>query len=396
MLAMIFVNDNLDVSGTLIPWLMKHYDGPSGMTYADVVFPAFLFMVGMSIPFALGGRLDRGESLLKTIGHVLGRTGSLLFLGILAVNGTPDSEKMGWSGSLWCTFVYLCALAAFCDFSPPRPLGADEERRNTRRKVAQVVRSVGWLGLIFLALAFRNKNGRPLLVLWPFYVHHIWYGILGYIGWAYLVSSILFLTCGKSLNRILACAVLLMCLYPASKTGMFDGWWIAQHVNIGVALGSRAFITAAGLFLGTLLRSSAPADTQRRVSFALLLTAGFVVAAILLNGLYGTSKERATPSWSLWGCAITTLLWLMFYFLADLRPPNLVVRALALAGGNVFLAYIFSEMLPFVLDTLGWHQWYDSIAHISLGVAVLRGIVCSLLILLVTTALNRVGFRLRL
>ena len=54
MFTMIFVNDLAGVSPTLIPWWMRHFkaDG-NGMTIVDLVFPAFLFLVGMSIPSAL-------------------------------------------------------------------------------------------------------------------------------------------------------------------------------------------------------------------------------------------------------------------------------------------------------------------------------------------------------
>ncbi len=107
MLVMIFVNDLGDVRGDIVPAWMKHFRGENGMTFVDLVFPTFLFIVGMSIPFALGGRLKKGEPAWRIFFHVLLRTLSLLFLGIMMVNGTPSSEKMGWSGPLWTTLMYL-------------------------------------------------------------------------------------------------------------------------------------------------------------------------------------------------------------------------------------------------------------------------------------------------
>src|SRR5215831_10116467 len=67
-LVMMFVNDLHGVTGA--PAWMKHIQ-PSdsdGMTFVDVVFPAFLFIVGMSIPFAIGRRLERGERLSSVWG----------------------------------------------------------------------------------------------------------------------------------------------------------------------------------------------------------------------------------------------------------------------------------------------------------------------------------------
>src|ERR1700684_2867739 len=86
MFMMIFVNDLAGAPEKIVPDWMAHFSDRhkegSGMTFVDLVFPAFLFIVGMSIPFALGSRLDRGEPLGKTILHIVVRALSLLFIGI--------------------------------------------------------------------------------------------------------------------------------------------------------------------------------------------------------------------------------------------------------------------------------------------------------------------------
>src|SRR5579871_4525388 len=92
-LVMIFVNDVAGVAGT--PAWMKHIQPPNadGMMFVDVVFPAFLFIVGTSIPFAIGGRLGRGEPMGRVWLHILGRTLSLLILGVFMVNEDDVSER---------------------------------------------------------------------------------------------------------------------------------------------------------------------------------------------------------------------------------------------------------------------------------------------------------------
>src|ERR1700748_3453979 len=68
MFTMIYVNDFPEDVGS---WWMHHAPGSADwMTFVDIVFPGFLFLVGMSIPIALGSRLNKGEPLWKTIGHV--------------------------------------------------------------------------------------------------------------------------------------------------------------------------------------------------------------------------------------------------------------------------------------------------------------------------------------
>ncbi|HNM46837.1 MAG TPA: DUF5009 domain-containing protein, partial [Candidatus Sumerlaeota bacterium] len=59
--AMVFVNSVAEKKG--IPGWMEHVpQGVEGMTFADVVFPAFLFIVGMVIPVAYERRRERGDS----------------------------------------------------------------------------------------------------------------------------------------------------------------------------------------------------------------------------------------------------------------------------------------------------------------------------------------------
>src|SRR5580704_17834221 len=95
MFTMIFVNDLAGVSHNIVPAWMRHFHGQSGMTFVDLVFPAFLFIVGMSIPLALGGRLDKGQPVWKVLAHVVVRTLSLLLIGILMVNDeSSDSAAL--------------------------------------------------------------------------------------------------------------------------------------------------------------------------------------------------------------------------------------------------------------------------------------------------------------
>src|SRR5262247_1721897 len=70
MVLMIFVND----LGTLkdIPlWLEHVKPGVDGIGLADVVFPAFLFIVGLSLPFAVENRRKKGDTELQLVIHVV-------------------------------------------------------------------------------------------------------------------------------------------------------------------------------------------------------------------------------------------------------------------------------------------------------------------------------------
>ncbi|HEX2973328.1 MAG TPA: DUF5009 domain-containing protein [Tepidisphaeraceae bacterium] len=397
MFAMIYVNDIAGASSAIVPWWMRHYkaDG-NGMTFVDLVFPGFLFVVGMSIPFALGSRIAKGEPLWRVLLHVALRTLSLLFIGIVMVNESPDSDKMGWSASLWSALMFLSAILAFSVVSPPSRSPSPANRKSTSQILGLALRIVGFASLVFLIFAYRGQDDHRIVTLVPFSIHTEWYGILGLIGWAYLVAAIVYLLFRTHRTALLACVVLLFCLYPADRKGMFDGFWLANYVGIGGMLGSQAAIAVAGLLLASVLVAPDITTTGSRVRFTFLFIAGCSIGAWLLHGLYGINKNGATPSWCLWACAITATLWLLFYGLSDVLPLRFLTRPFAIAGQNVLLAYLLHNLLYPTLDLLHLDNWYYHLAQPDLAHAVGRSVGCAVVILTVSSLLNRVGFRLRL
>src|SRR5688572_28868327 len=57
MVLMIFVNDLWSLTNIPV-WLLHTTADQDGMGLSDVIFPAFLFIVGMSIPFAINSRSE--------------------------------------------------------------------------------------------------------------------------------------------------------------------------------------------------------------------------------------------------------------------------------------------------------------------------------------------------
>ena len=398
MLIMIFVNELSGVSQKVVPSWMRHFHGESGMTFVDVVFPAFLFIAGMSIPFALGGRIAKGEPQWKIILHVLTRSASLMLIGVMMVNGWPDSGKMGWSGALWCTLLYVAAIFAFCSIRPSAKGAAPAPGARAGAIVAVGLRVMGFATLVYLAFAFIGKDDHRIITLSPFSISTSYYGILGEIGWSYLIAALIFLAFRNHRTALLGCLALLYCLYPAYKLGAFGSFWLAHHLDIG-GTGTHAAITLAGTLLATTLATADTATHGTRARFTLLLVAGCVAAALLLNGLYGVSKNNATPSFCLWTTAIAAALWLGFYYLADVRPESHAVKLakpLAIAGGNVLLAYLLSEMWHPFLSVIHLRAYYSQFAELNLTCALLRASCCAVVILAFTALLNRLGFRLKL
>lgn len=59
----------------------------NGFAFYDMVFPLFLFIAGVAMPFSLTKRLDRGEDKKKLMRHVIVRGLILVALGLIMSNG---------------------------------------------------------------------------------------------------------------------------------------------------------------------------------------------------------------------------------------------------------------------------------------------------------------------
>ena len=172
-LVMIFVNELAGVRD--IPQWMKHMPRDAdAMSFVDVVFPGFLFIVGMSIPFAINQRLKKGASFFQLQQHILFRTLGLLVLGFFMVNaeGGYDEKAMGISINLWSILFFAAVLLIWKVY------------RTSNKVLVYTLRTIGFIVLIILAFIYRGKDGE--------YITPRWWGILGLIGWAYLYSCIFY------------------------------------------------------------------------------------------------------------------------------------------------------------------------------------------------------------
>lgn len=117
MLLMIFVND---VSGVKnIPEWIEHVSGKAdGLGFADTVFPTFLFIVGLSIPFAIRNRLNKGEAFLNIALYIVTRSVALLVMGFFHVNSEEYSSEALLPRYLWILFVTIGFFLIWLDYAP--------------------------------------------------------------------------------------------------------------------------------------------------------------------------------------------------------------------------------------------------------------------------------------
>ncbi|HXY41169.1 MAG TPA: heparan-alpha-glucosaminide N-acetyltransferase domain-containing protein [Vicinamibacteria bacterium] len=101
--GMILVNNPGDESVAYWPLLHAQWNG---WTPTDLVFPFFLFIVGVSMSYSFRSRLDKGASRAALMKHVLWR-GLVLFALGMFLNGFPDRYHL----SSWRVYGVLQRIA---------------------------------------------------------------------------------------------------------------------------------------------------------------------------------------------------------------------------------------------------------------------------------------------
>ncbi|MBL1212053.1 MAG: DUF5009 domain-containing protein [Ignavibacteriae bacterium] len=379
---MIFVNDLISVSN--ITYWLKHMPADeSGMTIPDIVFPAFLFIVGMSIPLAFKKRLSLGESKIKIILHILIRSAALLILGILMVNiGRLNEDLTGMPRNLWSLLMFISVILLWNTFPADGKL---------KRRIYFSLKIIGACTLIILMVIFRSGTADE-----PTWLATSWWGILGLIGWAYLASSIIYLFAKDNITTIIAAIGICIAVYIGDHSGAFDFLiFNKSFLLIGPHLAGHATITLSGVLLTLLFsKNGFLAEPNKKIKQGILFALTSAIIGYCLHPLYGVSKIYTTPAFSLYSVSICVLSFLILYWIVDLKKKGELFRIFDPAGSNPLLTYILPSIIYSIIAVIGLSSYMDFWREGILGV--LRSIIFSFLILWITYLMTKINIKLKL
>jgi len=341
-LVMIFVNSIAGMSG--IPFILRHAAADMDtFTITDMVFPGFLFIVGVAIPLSLEKRRAIGESLIKILRRISLRTAGLLFLGILFVNENRYSEAAtGIGRDLW----YLLALLATVVLWMTYP----KTENPSKRRLYLGLRIGAAAILLILVLIWRGQNPDGTLAG----LRHSWWGILGMIGWTYLGGSLLYLLVKGDRAWLMGGLGFQVALYIGARHGVLGFLEpINDFVHIGNIFGSHLAIVTAGMLIGTLFTpAGAGLKPRSRIAWMAVFSGGLLAAGFLLRPLHGFSKIYGTESYCLATSGICGLLLLLFYWLMDVVKLRGWADFLRPVGANPLLAYILPDIVRSLIDLI--------------------------------------------
>jgi len=322
-IAMIWVNYLAGMPG--IAWWLEHA-GPraDGVTVPDLVFPGFLFMVGMAIPLAM--QRHCGHVTPALLGRLLWRSASLMLAGVVLANAYRyDAQAALLPRAPYFLLFYVAMLLLW------------------RQDAGQRERALGGALMLFLLATFRGAVNGEFSSTW---LQPSWWGILGMIGWAYLLCSLLYLVCRGSGMALMGVFSLLIALYMGGTAGSLDFLPDSIHrfVNVPQVLGSTAANVLAGTLVGQLFLRSAALSHGQRIRFMAWFALGLLAAGLLLRPYHHINKIAATESYTLVCSALILALFLVFYVVIDVWRWRAWAVVLLPAGTNALFAYIVPDL----------------------------------------------------
>jgi heparan-alpha-glucosaminide N-acetyltransferase len=369
MFLMIFVND-LWTLKEIPAWLEHTQAREDGMGLADTVFPAFLFIVGLSVPFAIGSRLEKNQSKRKIISHILFRGIALLVMGFMHVNLEHyNSAAALLPKPAWQILLTISFFLVWLDYP-----------RTWSQQKKWLLQGAGIALLVFLAIVYKGGNQEKTEWLKPH-----WWGILGLIGWAYLLCAIIFVLSGGRLSITIATLLFFLLFNIAAHAGWLSALHPIKKYVWLVGDGAMPALVMAGVMASQLYN-------RRMIVLAAIATA-FLGAGFLLRPYFIISKILATPSWVMICTAISLYVFTALIFIADIKKKHHWFSIIRPAGTSTLTAYL----LPYI------HYAIYSMIGVSLplmlrtGVAgIFKSLLYALVIILITGLLEKWKLRLKI
>ena len=375
---MLFVND-LYVPG--VPHWMVHTDANyDGMGLADWVFPGFLFIVGLSIHYSINSRIQKGQSKRQIFGHVFFRTLSLLLIGVLMLNsGRLNPELSGINENLWAILMYISVFLIWNNYPENGKL----------KKLFPGLKILGFTSLVLLAIVF--KAGEPGNISW---FQTSWWGILGLIGWGYLITASVYLFVGPRLWITISIWLFFIGMNILSSLGLTDFLDFIKPVFGVIINGDVPSVLLSGLVVSIILKQSA-FRPEKKVGIIVLLGILSLSTGFFLRHWFIISKIQGTPSWTMICNGISMIMFSVMYFIIDIHQKVKWAAIFKPAGQNSLTTYLAPDIIYFTVWGLGLPLFFYK-QDVSQWMAVLGSVGWALAMVSFSALLAKINIRLKL
>lgn len=308
--AMILVNNPGD--GYTSYMQLRHSEW-NGWTFTDLVFPFFLFIVGVALAFSLRSRMQRGETRGKLLAHILWR-GLLLFALGVFLNGFPNHyhlETLRFYGVLQriaICYVISAVLELWVGWK-------------SQIAVITVCLAGYWILMRYVPVPGFGIPGRDIPLLDPDRNLVAWLDRKLLLGHLYEGTR----DPEGLLSNIPAIATCLL--------GLLTGKWLRFQRASGIKLGGMLAVGILSFAFGEIFNTWFPINKKLWTSSYVLLTAGLAILALAFC-YWVLDVKRWRGRWTM---------------------PFLVF------GMNSIAAYALSEAAPGILDRFTLHAAHGRI-----------------------------------
>jgi heparan-alpha-glucosaminide N-acetyltransferase len=372
MFLMIFVND-VDAVKNIPAWIGHVASKADGLGFADTIFPAFLFIVGLSLPFAIKKRLTSQASYYKAITYIVTRSLALIIMGFLQVNLENYNHTAILPKAVWEILITIGFFLVWLDYPP--------NMNKIKRRQLQVA---GVLLLVIMAYLFKGGEDTAPVWLKPY-----WWGILGIIGWAYLVCASLFLLSkGKFWIQVGLFAIFLIINILVSAAVLKFSIPIVNNASATV-------LTMAGVVI-SLLYTKLIEQGKSKILWISLTLAGIVMICFgLLERPYtgGISKIHATTPWVAICMGISILVFELLIYLVDLKSKRNWARIIRPAGTSTLTCYLIPYLLYSFYILVGFN--YPAFLNEGVG-GIVRSFVVAFFLIFIAGLLEKRRLRLKI
>jgi predicted acyltransferase len=283
-----------------VPWV--------GVVPWDLIQPAFMFMVGVSLPFSIASRRAKGQSFARMFGHSVYRALALIALGIFLRSQQRAQTYFTFEDvltqiGLGYVFLFLLGWA----------------RPKVQWAAAIAILVVYWAAFALYPLPPADFDTTTVGVPmdWP----HKQTGFARH--W------------DKNTNLANAADVWFLNLFPRERPFAFNrGGYLT--LNFVPSLATMIF----GLLVGGLLKSDRPGLQKFRL--LVMFGAGGVVVGLILQvlGICPIVKRIWTPSWSIFSTGWVVLMLAGLYYIVDIRGQRRWAFPLLVVGVNSIAMYV--------------------------------------------------------
>ncbi len=378
MFLMIFVND-FDGVENVPEWIKHAKASEDALGFADTIFPAFLFILGLSIPIALQNRIKRGQTTPQILIYILLRGLALLVMGFFHVNLENYSSTALLPQPVWEILITIAFFLLWIDYP--------ETIKKATRYFLQVS---GIVMLIALAFLYKGENENHLLIL----MQPQWYGILGLLGWSYLICAPVYLLSKGKLWIQFVSWVFFFSFSVAAHAGMLQSLHsIREYVWI-IGSGSMPAFTMAGVFVTVLYQTKLQQEKMNSVwSFLILFGIINLALGFITRPVGGISKIHDTPSWIGLCTGIAVLAYAVIVFLVDIKHKKNWFSIIKPAGTVTLVCYLIPYILYSLYEILGFR--FPQFLNESWG-GFFRSVITSLVVIQIAGWLEKRRIRLKI